>query len=134
MSKWNNTPEGTAVARSSHGEFSFDIRTGKVTDTSRLERSFGARPIRVDVPEHTKWYRSFLEPGFSCDVLGLAYWTRKGYEPACEDWRKELMKMRMEDANSDFGPVSKEEKQRRATARSAYRAAEIAYRLRKGSK
>lgn len=109
MSKWNNTPSGTATAFSSHGEFDFDIRTGKVTRLM-LKKSFGALPIRVDVPEHTKWYRSFLTDGFSCDVLGLAYWTRKEYVPACADWRKDCMDRRMEDAEYDFGPVSTEEK------------------------
>jgi hypothetical protein len=108
MGKWNNTPEGTATAFSSCGEFDFDIRTGKVTRTD-LTREFGRKPIRVDVPEHTKWYRSFLTPGFSCDVLGLAYWDRKGYHPACADWRKELLEHRVEDAMADSGGFSKEE-------------------------
>ena len=113
MGKWNNTPEGIAVARSSHGEFSFDIRTGKVTDTSKLERGFGARPIRVDVPEHTKWYRTFIESDSYCDVLGLGYWTRKEYVPACADWRKDCMDRRLDDSESDFGLVSTKEKEQK---------------------
>jgi len=109
MSKWNNTPEGVAVARSSHGEFTFDLRTGKVLSTN-LDRGFGAKPIRVDVPEHQSWYRNFIESGFCCDVLGLSYWTRKYYVPACRDWRKDVMGRRQEDSIYDFGPVSAKEK------------------------
>lgn len=126
MGKWNNTPSGTATAFSSCGEFDFDIRTGKVTRTA-LKRSFGAKPIRVDIPEHTKWYRSFLTDGFACDVLGLCYWTRKDYMPADKDWRKEVLAHRVEDANVDFGPVSQDEKELRSAAVSAVRCAEIAY-------
>jgi hypothetical protein len=121
MSKWNNTPEGTATAFSSDGEFDFDIRTGKVTRLV-LKKSFGSLPIRVDVPEHTKWYRGILTDGFACDVLGLSYWTRKEYMPACMDWRKDCMDRRLDDSEFDFGPVSAKEKAQKKEGLRAERA------------
>lgn len=113
MGKWNKTPEGTATAFSSCGEFDFDIRTGKVTRTA-LTRAFGPKPVRVDVPEHLKWYRSFLTAGFACDICGLGYWSRKEYHPANKGWREDLLANRLEDAYSDFGKISVLEKQLKA--------------------
>lgn len=120
MGKNCKTPEGYAVAVSTHGEFTFNLRTGKVVRTS-LTRDFGDKPVRVDVPEYQRWYRHFIGEGFSCDVLSLGYWTSKEYVPACKDWRKDVMDRRQEDSEYDFGPVSETEKNAKREALKAER-------------
>lgn len=78
----------TATLASSHGSLTFDTATGSVKQCS-LEKSFGPRPMRIDVDE---WQARY--PGESIvgehDILDFGYWLRSGkYEAPCEDWRLE---------------------------------------------
>lgn len=75
-----------AALCSSHGKLTFDTETGRVLVCS-LERSFGPKPVRVDVAE---WQARY--PGESIvgehDILDFGYWLRNDkYEAPCEDWR-----------------------------------------------
>ncbi len=91
---------------SSHGSFTFDRDTGRVTDTACLKTgpdNFGAAPVMVNIVELEIYWanRAFLygSPDIpdSLDVLGVGFIDSTGEYCAPEkDWRRERDLQRFE--------------------------------------
>lgn len=89
-----DVPKTPATAHSSHGEITFDPRTGRVL-ADELEYGDGDddfnelnKPVRFDVEEWKKRYPGKSLVGIYMDILDIGYWMPDGrYEPPADDWR-----------------------------------------------